>query len=374
MAYNDIIILMHNAIESRVFPMTNIDRIRQAMPKYNCDSMFITEDIDRLFATGFSSSAGVLFITMNDAWCFIDSRYIEAAKAVITDANVMLYKSSEPTFNHIKKTIKDNNIKNIGFEDMLVSYTAHKDLQKVFDVELVPAQKLINELREVKSRADLEGIIKAQRLSEDVFNEVLPLISTDMTEKDLAAEIIYRSLKKGADDMSFSPIVVSGPNSSRPHGVPGNEKIVNGFLTIDFGVKLNGWCSDTTRTLCVGKPDDEMINIYNTVLKAQETGINAIHGGVKGFDVDAAARKVIADAGYGDYFGHGFGHTQGLEVHESLNASPLSKHILPTGAVISAEPGIYIPGKYGVRIEDTIYITEDGSENITKLPKKLIVI
>ncbi|MCL2427256.1 MAG: Xaa-Pro peptidase family protein [Oscillospiraceae bacterium] len=354
--------------------MTNIDRIRQAMPEYNCDSILITEDIDRLFATGFSSSAGVLFITLKDAWYFADSRYIEVAKATITDAEVLLYKSSEPTFDNIKKTIKDNNIKSIGFEDMLVSFTAHKDLQKIFDIELVPVQKLINDLREIKSRADLEGIIQAQRLSEEVFNEILPIISTDMTEKDLAAELIYRCLKKGADDMSFSPIVVSGPNSSKPHGVPSTEKIANGFLTIDFGVRLNGWCSDTTRTLCVGKPDDEMVNIYNIVLKAQEAGIKAIHGGVKGFDVDAAARKVIADAGYGDYFGHGFGHSQGLEVHESLSASPLSKHTLPAGAVLSAEPGIYIPGKYGVRIEDTIYITENGSENITKLSKELTII
>jgi Xaa-Pro aminopeptidase len=200
------------------------------------------------------------------------------------------------------------------------------------------------------------------------------MISTEMTEKELAAEIIYRSLRNGADEKAFNPIVVSGPNSSRPHGVPGNEKLNKGFLTIDFGVMLDGWCSDTTRTLCIGKPDDEMIKVYDTVLKAQEAGIQAVHGGVKGFDVDLAARKVIEDAGYGDYFGHGFGHSQGLEVHESLKASPLSKDILPAGAVISAEPGIYLPGRFGVRIEDTLYITEEGSENITKLPKQLVVL
>jgi Xaa-Pro aminopeptidase len=239
---------------------------------------------------------------------------------------------------------------------------------------MIPAHKLLTELRETKTRADLNKMIKAQRLAEKVFNEILPLISTDMTEKDLAAEITYRSVKNGADDKSFDPIVVSGAKSSRPHGVPGSEKIGKGFLTIDFGVKFDGWCSDTTRTLCIGKPDEEMVKVYDTVLKAQEEGIKAVRGGVKAVDVDAAARKVIEDAGYGDYFGHGFGHSIGLQVHESLKASPLSKDILPTGAVISAEPGIYLPGCYGVRIEDVLYITETGSENITKLPKTLTVL
>ena len=147
-----------------------------------------------------------------------------------------------------------------------------------------------------------------------------------------------------------------------------------GFLTIDFGVKLDGWVSDTTRTLCVGEPDEEMINVYNTVLQAQEAGIKAVRGGVKGVDVDTAARTVIENAGYGEYFGHGFGHSIGLEVHETLKASQISKDVLPTGAVISAEPGIYLPGRYGVRIEDILYITESGSENITNLPKELTII
>jgi len=354
--------------------MKNIDRIRQAMPKYKCQSALISSEVNRKFATDFLSSAGTLFITEKDAWYFADTRYIEVAEASIKDANVVLSADNNATNNHIKKIIKENNITSIGFEDSIVSYTAHKELQKAYGVELIPAQKLINELREVKSQAELDNIIKAQRISERVFNEVLPLISTEVTEKDIAAEIIYRTLKNGADNVSFPPIVVSGTNSSRPHGVPGDVKIQKGFLTIDWGAKFDGWCSDTTRTVCIGKPDDEMVNIYNTIYKAQEAGINAIHGGVIGVDVDTAARKVIEDAGYGKYFGHGFGHTQGLEVHESLRASPTSKDILPAGAVMSAEPGIYLPGKFGARIEDTIHITENGFENITKLSKELLVI
>ena len=354
--------------------MSNIERIRQVMPEYKCNAMLIINEINRLFATGFSSSAGVLIVTADKAWFLADARYIEAAEAAIKDAKVVLISKEETIADSINKVIKENGITSLGFEDSYISYATHKDFSEKFGVELIPAQKLIIDLREIKSRDDFEKMVNAQRLAEKVFYEILPLIDTNITEKELAAEIVYRAWKNGADEESFNPIVVSGPNSSRPHGVPGNGKIGKGFLTIDFGVKLNGWCSDTTRTLCIGKPDEEMVRIYETVLKAQEAGIAATHGGVQGVDVDAAARAVIEGAGYGEYFGHGFGHSLGLEVHESLRAAQISKDILPAGAVISAEPGIYLPGRYGVRIEDVLYVTESGSENITKLPKELIVL
>jgi len=354
--------------------MSNIERIRQIMPEYDCNAMLVTNQINRLYATGFASSDGALLVTADDAWFFADPRYIEVAKATIKDAHVILKTRDETFPESIGAVIKKHGITSIGFEDSKVSVETYNEWVEKFGTELVPAQKLINKLRETKSRDDADKMIKAQRLAEKVFNEIVPIISTDITEKDLAAEIIYRSIKNGADDRAFNPIVVSGPNSSRPHGVPGNEKIVNGFLTIDFGVTLDGWCTDTTRTLCVGQPDDEMIKIYDTVLEALESGIKAVHGGVRGADVDAAARSVIENAGYGEFFGHGFGHSLGFEVHEPLRASPTSEDILPAGAVISAEPGIYLPGRYGVRIEDVLYITENGSENITKLPKELIIL
>jgi len=354
--------------------MNNIEKIRNVIPELGCDAILLTNDINRLYATGFKSSAGALIITKEDAWFIIDFRYIEVARQVVKGAKVVQLPSGKSYGDVMEATFKENGVKSIGFEDMLIPFSTHKEWLDKFGAELIPAQKKIDSLRNVKSRADIEQMIKAQRISEKAFQEVLPLISTDVTEKELAAELIYRLYKNGADDKSFDPIIVSGTKSSRPHGVPGDEKISKGFLTIDFGANLNGWCSDTTRTLCVGKPDDEMVKVYDTVLKAQLAGIAAVHGGVMGFDVDAAARNVIKDAGYGDHFDHGFGHSIGLEVHETLKASQVSKDILPTGAVISAEPGIYLPGRYGVRIEDTLYITEDGCENITKLPKELVVL
>jgi len=354
--------------------MNNIKRLKTIITELGCDALLITNQINRLFATGFKSSAGALIVTEKDAWFIIDFRYLEVAQQTVKEAHVVEL-SSGITYTDIMASIfKENNVKSVGFEDTHIPFSTHKDWIEKFDVELIAAQKKIDELRNVKSRNDIDKMIKAQRLAEKVFNEILPLISTNVTEKEIAAEIIYRSLKNGADDKSFDPIVVSGAKSSRPHGTPANEKISKGFLTIDFGVNLDGWCSDTTRTLCIGKPDEEMTKVYDTVLKAQKEGIAAVRAGVKGVDVDAAARNVINEAGYGDYFEHGFGHSIGLEVHETIKASPLSKDILPASAVISAEPGIYLPGRFGVRIEDVLYITEDGCENITKLPKELIVI
>jgi len=354
--------------------MSNISRIREALRETNCDAMLVTNQISRLFATGFSSSAGALLVTESSAWFYTDSRYIEAAEAAIKDAEVILVGGNDKLTDVVCARANDISVRAIGFEDGNVSFASHKNWADKLNAEMVSAGQLLSNLRNIKSRDDLNKMIAAQCLAEKVFEETLPLINTDVTEKDIAAEIIYKLLKGGAEDKAFDPIVVSGTNSSRPHGVPGNGKIAKGFLTIDFGVKVNGWCSDTTRTLCVGKPDDEMVKIYNTVLQAQEAGIEAVRGGVSGVDVDKAARDMIDAAGYGEYFGHGFGHSLGLEVHESLSASPASKDTLPTGAVISAEPGIYIPGKYGVRIEDVLYITDTGCENITNLPKKLIVL
>ena len=194
-------------------------------------------------------------------------------------------------------------------------------------------------------------------------------------EKRVAAEITYRLLLHGAQGNSFDPIVVGGANSSMPHGVPGDYVLQKGdFLTMDFGCLLEGYCSDMTRTIAVGEPTEEMRRVYNIVLQAQEAGIAAYHAGVKGCEVDAAARKVISDAGYGEYFGHSFGHSLGLDIHESPNAAPSEQRSLPAGAALSAEPGIYLPGKFGVRIEDVCIVTEDGCENITHSPKELIVL
>ena len=353
---------------------SNIERIRKALLEWKLDAMLVTSPTNRLFATGFQSSAGALLVTGRGAWFYTDSRYYEAACAAITDASVYKTTDDEPYNKQIKTILAEYGIISVGLEESALTYLEYLDWRRKLKIKPVRAQKLISGLRMKKSLGDLENLKKAQRVAEKSFEEILPLISTNITEKELAAELLYRFMKNGADDKSFDTIAVSGKKSSMPHGVPGDVKIGKGFLTIDFGVRLNGWCSDTTRTLCVGKPDEEMVRVYDTVLKAQEAGIKAVRAGVKGSAVDAAARDVIEAAGYGEYFGHGFGHGLGIEVHEAPRAAKTSKDILQAGAVISAEPGIYLPGRYGVRIEDVLYVTENGCENITNLTKKLIVI
>ena len=216
---------------------------------------------------------------------------------------------------------------------------------------------------------------KAQSIADEAFAEVLPRIQVGMSELELQAELIYCLYKNGAHGLSFDPIVVSGPNSSMPHGVAGERKIQTGdFITMDFGVLYNGYCSDMTRTVAVGFATEEMEKVYNTVLQAQLAGLAITKAGVPGKDIDAAARKVITDAGYGEYFGHGYGHSLGLEIHEGPNPNARNAEPMPAGAVASAEPGIYLPGKFGVRIEDSVIYTDDGYENLCTSPKNLIII
>ncbi len=354
--------------------MNNIGKIMAAVGGSEADALMITSESNRLYATGFPSTAGVVIVTAEKAWFFTDSRYVEAAADQIRDAVVMIVNSEETYSKRINKIIVDEDIKTLGFEDDRLTYAEFTEWSDKLKARLLPSQKLLAHLRAVKSRDDLGCMIKAQRIAEKSYEEIMPLLSEKITEKELAAELVCRFLKNGADDKSFDPIIVSGVRSSMPHGVPTDAFIQKGFLTIDFGVKLDGWCSDTTRTLCIGQPDDEMVRIYETVLSAQLAGIAAAKAGVKGIAIDGAARKIIEDAGYGMYFGHGFGHSLGLEIHETPNAAPSNDGEIPAGAIISAEPGIYIPGRYGVRIEDVIYITNDGCENITNLSKKLLIV
>ena len=216
---------------------------------------------------------------------------------------------------------------------------------------------------------------KAQEITDKTFTELQSVIRAGMTEKELAAELIYRLYKNGADGLSFDPIVVSGPNTSLPHGVPGERELQYGdFITMDFGCIYKGYCSDMTRTVALGFVTEEMDKVYHTVLAAQMAALAVTKAGATGRQIDAAARDVIADAGYGDYFGHGYGHSLGIEIHESPNLNPSNDKPMPLGAVCSAEPGIYLPGKFGVRIEDVTILTENGCENITKSPKNLIIL
>ena len=357
--------------------MDHFDAIRAELGKHGIDAMLLTCAPNRFYASGFASSGtdGVAFITREQAYYFTDFRYIEAASSQVRGATVEMVKNGRGYLTLLNEAITKHGIKRVGYEDAYMTVAEFNTYRDKLNCELVPSAGLMTELRMVKDAREIETLIAAQRIAERALEEIYNDIRVGVTEKELAARLTYLMLHYSAENMSFDPIVVSGANGSMPHGVPTEKPIADGdFITMDFGCLYHGYCSDMTRTVAVGHVTEEMDKVYHTVLRAQLAGIERAGAGVSGREIDAAARDVIAAAGYGEYFGHSFGHGIGVEIHEAPNASPNYNEILPAGAVISAEPGIYLPGKFGVRIEDVIVLRGNGCENITKAPKELLIL
>lgn len=331
---------------------------------------------NRKYFTGFESSDGFLLVSPDRAVFITDGRYIEAAEKQIKNCEIRLLGRAYP---QIAEILNEMGCKNLLVEStrMTVStYNALKGVLKKIPISTDSSlDTLINTLRSVKTDFEIQSIVKAQKIAEDAFNHILKFIKSGITEKEIALELNFFMLRNGGDALSFETIAVSGKNSSMPHGVPSDKIIEDGdFITMDFGTVAGGYHSDMTRTVAVGFATDEMKNVYNTVLKAQENCLKRIKAGVSCFDGDGFARSVISEAGYGEYFTHSTGHGVGVEIHEFPNLSPVSGSILQTGNIVTVEPGIYIPEKFGVRIEDMALITETGCENLTSAPKELIIL
>lgn len=357
--------------------MNHFKKIAGVLEAHGLDAALLTCEANRFYASGFHSSGtdGVAIVTRNHNYYFTDSRYTEAAARHVRDAEIRETDREHPYSALINEVTEKEHITRMGYEDEYMTAADFRRFSEKLHCELVPATELLWTLRAVKDQAELECMIQAQRIAEKALADILGEIRPGITEKEIAALLLYKMLHYGAEDKSFDPIVVSGANGSLPHGVPSEKPIQAGeFVTMDFGCKFGGYCSDMTRTVAVGHVTEEMETVYNTVLKAQLAGIAAAKAGVTGAAVDGAARRVIADAGYGPYFGHSFGHSVGVEIHENPNATPSNSKPLPAGVVISAEPGIYLPGKLGVRIEDVIVITEQGCQNITLASKELLIL
>jgi len=339
------------------------------------DGLLLTSEYSRFYGAEYAISEGVAIVTKKGCRYFTDMRYIEAAQKGIRGFEVIEMNRQNPFNDLLNKAIADFGVTTLGYEEGYLSVAEFLDYEKNLNAKLVPMHDQITGFRAVKEDWELDLMRKAQAITDKAFAEVLTKIKAGMTEKDLQAELIYCLYKNGGENLSFDPIVVSGPNTSLPHGVAGDRVLQEGdFITLDFGVVYAGYCSDMTRTVALGYATDEMKKVYETVLAAQKAGIAATRAGVLGKDVDAAARKVIEDAGYGEYFGHGYGHSLGLQVHENPNCNPKGERVMESGMVTSAEPGIYLPGKFGVRIEDVVIFTDDGCENITCSPKNLIIV
>ena len=273
------------------------------------------------------------------------------------------------------QAVEELGIRRLGFEDGYMSVSQYTRYATTLSCELVPAQTLLADLRASKDKEEIALMQQAQDITDKAFDAILSYIRPGMTEREIAARLQYDMLRLGANKISFNPIVVTGANGSLPHGIPGDTPLEPGhFLTMDFGCIYQGYCSDMTRTVAIGTPTDEMRKVYNTVLEAQLAGIAASRAGVTGQSIDAAARRVIEQAGYGPYFGHGYGHSLGIEGKELPLANTEDTTPMPLGAAVSAEPGIYLPGRFGVRIEDVVIMEEGGCRNLTHSPKSLIVL
>ena len=354
--------------------MRNLDKFRSLLGE-EVDGLLLTSRYSRHYGAEFDIAEGVAIVTAKGCRYFTDSRYIESAQNGIQGFEVMEVNRDNSYNKLLNDAIVDFGVSRLGYEESYLTVAEFSNYEKNLKAELLPFNAKINGFRSVKEAWELDRMRKAQEITDKAFSEVLGRIKVGMSELELQAELIYCLYKNGGQGLAFDPIVVSGPNTSLPHGVAGERKIQEGdFVTMDFGALYQGYCADMTRTVAVGYATEEMKKVYDTVLQAQLAGIAATKAGIPGRDIDGAARKVITDAGYGQYFGHGYGHSLGMEVHEAPSPNSGNPDPMPLGAVASAEPGIYLPGKFGVRIEDVTVYLEDGCEDITKSPKNLIIV
>ena len=353
-----------------------INKLKEFLKEKNAAALIMSEE-NICYFTSFHSSNGCLIVTGEKAYFFTDSRYIEAAQNKITSCDeVLLLKSMK---EELVPFIASLNKSELFVEAERITLSRYTELKSLFSGVTVNGNgeldKKISEIRTVKKDEQVNTIIKAQRIAEKAFDYILTFIKEGVTEKEVALTLEYFMLKNGADALSFDTIAVSGKNSSMPHGVPTDKKIEKGdFITMDYGAVCDFYHSDMTRTVAVGEVSSKQIEVYETVLKAQEEAFRVMKAGVPCKDVDKAARDTIVNAGYGEYFGHGLGHGVGVEIHELPSLNPSSGAILEVGNIVTNEPGIYLPGEFGVRIEDMALITEDGYENLTLSEKKLIVL
>ena len=353
----------------------NILKLKSFLKGKDYAALIVSEENRRYF-TSFPSTDGFLVVTGEKAIFFTDSRYIEAAQKRCRDCDeILLFESLKKS---ILPVIERENIKKLAVESDRITVNQLSSFWQSFGVDFVSDNTLrdaINDIRIIKSQQEIDCVLKAQKIAEEAFCHILDFIKTGMTEREIGLELDYFVLKNGAEALSFETIAVSGENTSMPHGVPGERKVKAGdFITLDYGAVVDGYHSDMTRTIAVGFATDEMKKVYSTVLAAQEAAFLKMRPGELCSEADKAGRDIIEKAGYGENFGHGLGHGVGIEIHEEPRVSPIGKRKFEEGFLVTNEPGIYLPGRFGVRIEDMAYITEDGYRNLTSSPKELIII
>ena len=346
------------------------EKFIEAMHKADADCLIIKNRYNIRYLTGFTGDAGVLYLDENGGTLVTDGRFIEQAQSQMQGFQVLEYN------NKFYKTIASlcTRAQHIGIDGDRFTYDEYNELYKYLGKKKIISVDL-NTLREIKERSELENLATAALIADRAFINFLPQIKAGRSEKHLAAILEYEMKLQGSEKTSFDTIVASGPRSSLPHAQPSERILQDGdFVTFDFGATYNGYHSDMTRTVVIGSATPWHKEIYKLVLEAQMLGVGAAKAGMSGQQLDAAVRKVIKDKGYGDYFIHGTGHGVGLEIHELPHINKLGTKALQKGMVFSIEPGIYIPSKGGVRIEDTVVLTEEGAKPLNGITKQLIEI
>lgn len=353
------------------------ERIEKLKTKLSSnEAVLILSPENRLYFSGFKSSAGAILITQNTKTLFIDFRYFEKAKQTVLALDVVL---SQKLYSQIGEILKKENIKTIFLETDYVNLSQFSALSaSLSDFEISNSDKIQKEislLRAIKSEKEIELIKSAQALTDKTFSHILNFIKAGKTEKEIALEMEFFIRQNGSEGVAFDFIAVSGKNSSLPHGVPCDKPVENGdFITMDFGAVVGGYLSDMTRTVALGSVSDEQQMVYDTVLKAQLLALDEIAPEKRCCDIDRLARDYINNCGFENCFGHGLGHSVGIMIHENPSFNTRDETKLSKGMVLTVEPGIYLENKFGVRIEDMVAITETGYVNLTKSPKNLIIL
>jgi Xaa-Pro aminopeptidase len=346
--------------------------LRERLLPAEIDGLLITRPENRRYITGFTGSSGVVVVAPDHACLITDFRYIEQATYQAPEFRVIEH--GLKLGDSLKHVAEEAAIKRLGFEKDVITYKQHETFSSALaGIELVPTEGLVETLRAVKDENEIEAIRKAEAIGDAAFSHILDIIKPGMTEIDVALEIEWFMRKNGAEGIGFEVIVASGERGAMPHGVATSKKLAEGELVVmDFGAVYHGYRGDMTRTVSLGKASFEQRRLYDIVLRAQEAALEGIAPGKTGQEIDGLARKVIEEAGYGDNFGHGLGHGVGLAVHEEPRLSVTATEGLLQGMVVTVEPGIYVPGFLGIRIEDLVVVRENGAANLTTSPKELI--
>ena len=352
--------------------MNRTERLREQMMQNGWDAVIVSSELNQRYLSRYPFTDGLLLITQNNAELLTDFRYLEDARKKADPTYTVVIPDAR--FPHIRDFFVRDGVKTVGYEDHTLSCAEHAKFVDAFpEFRFVGIGGTLEKLREIKDEGELADIARAQDAADAALSHLLTVIKPDMTEIDVAMELEFTMRRSGAEGVAFETIAVSGTASSLPHGKPRNVKLQKGFLTLDFGALWNGYCSDMTRTFSIGRADPEMKKLYNTVLRAQTEALAYLREGADCSEADRIARQIIdGEPEFKGTFGHSLGHGVGMFIHEAPRLMSRGSGKLVCGNVVTVEPGIYLMGKYGCRIEDMVAIEPDGVRNFAHSPKELI--